>query len=258
MPDEPSQSDAASKPRGQAGAEAKTRKPQAGAGGAAATPRSPHAGEGGAGGQTADCAQETEKQDCGPCQACADDNKCEPVTGRDDADSCSETRSCSSRGVCLRVSEAQADLGTMLDWATLTTSYAQVVSFTEPASIEEIRLEVSCSEDDQTFPSVWLAATRGGLPTDTVLATANVLYQSPTATNNFALLELSKVLEEPEAGPIAIVVGMTAMNCMIRLNKEDPYTGGALFTKDTTTGLWTPSEGSMVFQVLSSKASGTQ
>jgi hypothetical protein len=150
------------------------------------------------------------------------------------------------------VSEAQSVLGTMTDWVALTQSYAQVIDFTEPASIEEIRLEVSCSENDQTFPAVWLVAAPGGVPSATIIATANVLYQAPTDSNTFALLELSKVIEQPETGPIAIVASTTAMSCILRLNTESPYPGGALFTQSAA-GLWLPAEGSMVFQALSSR-----
>lgn len=190
---------------------------------------------------------------CEACQACGADNKtCEPVTGADDADSCSDTRSCSSRGVCLNISQAQSELGSQLEYAELTTSYAQVISFSEPASIEEIRLEVSCTENDQSFPPAWIVAAPGGVPSGNIIATANVLAQSPTEKNTFAVLELSKVLEEPETGPIALVVGMTAMNCLVRVNSENTYPGGELFMQSTA-GLWLPSEGSMVFQVLSSK-----
>jgi hypothetical protein len=150
------------------------------------------------------------------------------------------------------VSESHADLGTMTDYAELSASYAQVITFSEPASIVEIRLEVSCNENDQTFPAVWLVAAPGGIPSSTTIATANVLYQAPSDTNTFALLELSKVLEQPETGPIAIVVSRSEMSCVVRLNKEQPYEGGALFSQGTT-DLWLPAPGSMVFQVLSSR-----
>lgn len=240
------------------------KKPQAGTGGAAepampTTPTTPmmmgmqeppQAGQGGEASEPSTAACEAT---CEPCQACGADNKtCEPVTGADDADSCSDTRSCSSLGVCLNISQAQSELGSMLEYAELTTSYAQVISFSEPASIEEIRLEVSCTENDQSFPPVWIVAAPGGVPSNNIIATANVFAQAPTEKNTFALLELSKVLEEPETGPIALVAGMTDMNCLVRVNSENTYPGGELFMQGTT-GLWLPSEGSMVFQVLSSK-----
>lgn len=262
MQDEPSQPDKPSKGSSQnaggstaaASGMKSSKSGQSGAGGAAMkAPKTGQAGQGGAGGgkeseaEPADC-----EQSCDPCQACGDDHKtCQPVTGRDDADSCNDTRSCSSRGECLHLSEAQADLGTKQDSAELSNSYAQVLTFSEPATIQEIRLEVSCKESDQSFPAVWLAAAPGGIPSDTIVATANVVYQAPTDNNAFALLELSKTLEEPAAGPLAIVVSKTDMSCNIRLNTEKPYPHGALFTQTAT--LWTPAEGSMVFQVLSSQ-----
>lgn len=200
--------------------------------------------------EPAEPAAECDEQSCGPCQACAESGSCEPVTGRDDADSCADTLSCSSRGECLHVSESHTDLGTMTDYAELTTSYAQVINFSEPASIVEIRLEVSCNENDQAFPAVWIVAAPGGIPTSTTIATANVHYQAPSDTNTFALLELSKVLEQPATGPIAIVVGETTMGCIVRLNTEEPYSNGRLFSQGAA-DLWLPAEGSMVFQVLS-------
>jgi hypothetical protein len=236
-----------------------TRQPPAGGAGAAMTPmmmmampmepaQAGQGGQGQAGEPSADC-----EVTCEPCQACGADNKtCEPVTGADDADSCSDTRSCSSSGVCLNISQAQSDLGSMLEYAELTTSYAQVISFTEPASIEEIRLEVSCTENDTSFPPVWIVAAPGGVPSSNTIATANVLPQAATENNSFAVLELSKILEEPDVGPIAVVVGMSEMNCLVRVNSENPYPGGGLFMQSTA-GLWLPSDGSMVFQVLSSK-----
>jgi hypothetical protein len=154
--------------------------------------------------------------------------------------------------VCLDISQAQPELGSMLEYAELTTSYAQVISFSEPASIEEIRLEVSCTENDQSFPPAWIVAAPGGIPSNNIIATANVLAQAPTEKNTFAVLELSKVLEEPETGPIALVVGMTDMNCLVRVNSAAAYPGGELFMQGAA-GLWLPSEGAMVFQVLSSK-----
>lgn len=193
-----------------------------------------------------------DEQSCGPCEACSESGSCEPVTGQDDADSCGDARSCSSKGMCLHVSESHTDLGTMTDYAELTTSYAQVINFSEPASIVEIRLEVSCNENDQTFPAVWLAEAPGGIPSSTIIATANVLSQSPSDTNTFALLELSKVVEQPETGPIAIVVSRSDMSCIVRLNREQPYENGALFSQGAA-DLWLPAEGSMVFQVLSSQ-----
>jgi len=150
------------------------------------------------------------------------------------------------------VSESQPDLGTMTDYAELTTSYAQVINFSEPASVVEIRLEVSCTENDQTFPAVWIVEAPSGIPSSTIIATANVLYQAPSDTNTFALLELSKVLEQPATGPIAIVVSETTMSCIVRLNNEAPYANGALFSQRAA-DLWLPAEGSMVFQVLSSQ-----
>lgn len=227
---------------------------KSGQGGAGGATRLGQAGEEGAEDQSSDGAEGSAdcEQSCGPCQACGEGNTtCAPVAGRDDADSCSDTRSCLSRGECLHISEAQADVGSTQESAELTQSYAQVLTFSEPATIQEIRLEVSCNEDDQTFPAVWLAAAPGGIPSDTILATANVLYQPPSDSNTFALLELSKTLEEPASGPIAIVVSQTEMTCSIRLNKQTPYPNGALFTK--ASALWTPAEGSMVFQVLSSQ-----
>ncbi|HTU61752.1 MAG TPA: hypothetical protein VMF89_25020 [Polyangiales bacterium] len=193
-----------------------------------------------------------DEQMCGPCQACGESGTCEPVTGRDDADSCSDIRSCSSRGECQHVSESHIDLGTMSEYAELTTSYAQVISFSEPASIVEIRLEVSCSEDDQTFPSAWIVEAPGGIPSNTMIAAANVIYQEPSESNTFALLELSKVIEQPATGPIAIVVNATEMSCSVRLNTEEPYPNGALFSRGAA-DLWLPAEGSMVFQTLSSQ-----
>jgi len=174
------------------------------------------------------------------------------VTGRDDADSCSDIRSCSSRGECQHVSESHTDLGTMSEYAELTTSYAQVINFSEPASVVEVRLEVSCNENDQTFPSVWIVEAPSGIPSSTVIAAANVIYQEPSDSNAFALLELSKVIEQPATGPIAIVVNASEMSCIVRLNTEEPYGNGALFAQGTA-GLWLPTEGSMVFQVLSSQ-----
>jgi hypothetical protein len=150
------------------------------------------------------------------------------------------------------VSEAHTDLGTMTDFAELTSTYAQVINFTEPASVVEIRLEVSCTENDQSFPAVWIAAAPGGIPSSTIIATANVLPQAPSDGNSFAVLELSKVLEQPATGPIAIVVSKTTMNCLVRLNKEEPYASGTLFSQGATE-LWLPEEGSMVFEVLSSQ-----
>ena len=197
---------------------------------------------------TAEC----EEQMCGPCQACGESGGCEPVTGRDDADSCSDIRSCSSRGECQHVSESHTDLGTMSEYAELTTSYAQVINFSEPASVVEMRLEVSCNENDQTFPSVWIVEAPGGIPGSTIVATANVVYQEPGEGNAFALLELSKVIEQPATGPIAIVVNATEMSCIVRLNTEEPYANGALFAQGAA-DLWLPTEGSMVFQVLSSQ-----
>ena len=202
-----------------------------------------------AGAPSAEC----DEQSCGPCEACGESGSCEPVTGRDDADSCSDSRSCSSKGTCLHVSESQADLGTMSEYAELTTGYAQVVTFREPATIVEIRLEVSCNENDQTFPAAWLVNAPGGIPTNTIIATANVLYQAPSDTNTFAVLELSRELPQPQTGPIAIVVSRTDMGCIIRLNTEEPYEGGSLFSQGTSADLWLPAEGSMVFQVLSSR-----
>lgn len=242
-----------------AGSAKSSKSGQAGAAGAAMMPeKKEQAGRAGAGDdesagdQDGDGEEAACEQTCGPCQACGEDNTtCAPIAGRDDADSCSDTLSCSSRGECLHISEAQADLGDTQEYAELTQSYAQVLSFGEPTTIQEIRLEVSCNENDQTFPAVWLAAAPGGIPSDTILATANVLYQPPSDTNTFALLELSKALEEPATGPIAIVVSQTEMSCIIRLNTQTPYPNGVLFNQ--TTGLWTPTEGSMVFQVLSSQ-----
>jgi hypothetical protein len=195
---------------------------------------------------------ECEEQMCGPCQACGESGTCEPVTGRDDADSCSDVRSCSSRGECQHVSESHTDLGTMSEYAELTTSYAQVIAFSEPASVVEIRLEVSCNENDQTFPSVWIVEAPGGIPSSTTIAAANVVHQAPSESNTFALIELSKVIEQPATGPIAIVVSASEMSCIVRLNTEEPYGNGALFAQGTA-GLWLPTEGSMVFQVLSSQ-----
>ena len=195
---------------------------------------------------------ECDEQMCGPCQACGESGTCEPVTGRDDADSCSDIRSCSSRGECQHVSESHTDLGTMSEYAELTTSYAQVINFSEPASVVEVRLEVSCNENDQTFPSVWIVEAPSGIPSSTVIAAANVIYQEPSDSNAFALLELSKVIEQPATGPIAIVVNASEMSCIVRLNTEEPYGNGALFAQGTA-GLWLPTEGSMVFQVLSSQ-----
>lgn len=190
---------------------------------------------------------------CETCAACsADKLSCEPVTGRDDADSCSAERSCSSAGVCLHISEAQPQLGPTVEYVELTTAYAQVIDFAEAASVEEIRLEVSCNENDESFPPVWISLVEDGVPSEAVYAFANVIYQPPTQDNAFALLELSKKFEEPQTGPIAIVVGRSDMSCIARINREQPYDRGGLFVQRES-GLWLPAEGSMVFQVLSSR-----
>lgn len=190
---------------------------------------------------------------CDACQACsAEKLSCQPVTGRDDEDSCKDSRSCSSAGACLHVSEAQTEFGDSIDWVDLTETYAQVIEFTEPAHVEEIRLEVACIESDQTFPQVWIAKVEDGVPSDTTLATATVHYQGPAQGHNYALLELSKGLDEPDAGPIAIVVGKSDNDCNVRVNRAQPYEGGNLLVQRQG-GFWMPVEASMVFQVLSSK-----
>lgn len=190
---------------------------------------------------------------CGECEVCSTNGEmCEPVTGRDDADSCGDTRSCSSKGECLYVREAQTELGKTIEWAELTQAYAQIVTFAEPTTIQEIRLEVSCADSDELFPPAWIAAASGGIPTSTIVAAANIVYQSPAETNSFAMLELSKALDEPAGASIAIVVGKTDMSCVIRVNKQAMYAHGELFAQNEQ-GEWTANKGSMVFQVLSSK-----
>lgn len=257
-PSEPAKAKPTPRSPGQAGAGGGASKAKAGSAGAAgsATINMPQAGAGAASEPTTECDEACRRaceQACGACQACGKDNKtCEPVLGADDADSCSDMRSCSSRGSCLDISEAQTEVGDMLEWAELTTSYAQVINFSAPARIEEIRLEVSCTENAQTFPPAWIVAAPGGVPSSNMIATANVLAQAPTEHNTFALLELSKVLEQPATGPIAIVVGMTDKSCLVRVNSAVAYPGGNLFMQGAA-GLWVPSEGAMVFQVLSSK-----
>jgi hypothetical protein len=201
------------------------------------------------GSASADC-----ETSCGECEVCGKNGEtCEAVTGQDDADSCGDTRSCSSKGECLYVREAQTDLGSTLDWAELTQAYAQIVTFGEPTTIREIRLEVSCADSDQLFPPAWIAAASGGIPTNMIVATANVVYQAPTEANSFALLELSKVLDEPAGASIALVVGKTDMSCILRVNKQAPYAHGDLFEQDEQGEWTTTNKGSMVFQVLSSK-----
>jgi len=189
---------------------------------------------------------------CDTCAACdAEAKACQPVTGRDDADSCSDTRTCSSQGECLYISESQPQLGPSIDYVELTTSYAQVIDFADAARVEEIRLEVSCNENDQAFPPVWISLVEDGVPSETAHAFANVVYQPPTDDNAFALLELSKKLDEPALGPIAIVVGASDMSCIARVNRDRPYERGSLLMQRES-GLWQPVEGSLVFQVLSS------
>lgn len=250
-PREPDAPSGADEPSPQADAGPMRRAPRAGSA-APMKETEPAAGQGGSEPESGEEPAACDEQSCEPCHACGESGSCEAIAGRDDADSCGGERSCSSRGECLHVSEAHSELGTMTDYAELTTGYAQVLNFSEPASVVEIRLEVSCNENDETFPAVWIAAAPGGIPSSTIIATANVIYQEPTDSNTFALLELSKVIEQPDTGPIAIVVSRTDMACIVRLNREEPYAEGALFSQGAA-GLWLPSEGSMVFQVLSSR-----
>jgi hypothetical protein len=238
----------------QGGAGADTRKDQPAAAGGSAM-RKPvilaQAGAGGGGSVGCDQACRTAcEAACGPCEVCGADGKtCVPVTSRDDSDSCVDDRTCSSKGACLYVSEAHADPASKLESAELTRSFAQVITFDKPAAILEIRLAVSCSDGAESFPAVWIVAAPGGRPSDTTIATANVLGQG---ADSFAVLELSKVLEEPAVGPIAIVAGMSDKSCSVRVNKESPYQNGGLF-EQASAAAWAPAEGSMVFEVLSSQ-----
>jgi hypothetical protein len=192
---------------------------------------------------------------CGSCEACSPDKlSCEPVRGQDDADSCAGARSCSRKAACLTISAAQPDLGDSVDWVDITAKYAQVIELTEPAHVEEIRLEVSCVESTQTFPPVWISRMENGQPSATPLSFAIVSYQEPAQGHNYAVLELSKTFDEPETGPFAIVVGESDNDCNVRINKAHPYEHGSLL-KQLASGLWAPAEvaGSMVFEVLSSR-----
>lgn len=51
------------------------------------------------------------------------------------------------------------------------------------------------------------------------------------------------------AGSIALVVGATESRCNVRINKASRYGAGRLL-RQRESGLWSPVEGSMVFQVL--------
>jgi hypothetical protein len=114
-------------------------------------------------------------------------------------------------------------------------------------------LEVRCTEDDHTFPAAWIVAAPSGVPSETIVATANVLYQPPTDTNSFALLELSKVLEQPATGPMAIVIDSTDTSCVVRLDSQDLDPNRSLFAQSDVASVWVPAAGSMIFQVLSTR-----
>lgn len=188
---------------------------------------------------------------CGLCSECqSQSGVCTALIGRDDPNGCQIEHTCSASGHCLAIDQAMNSFNARNRLMPIEPSskYAQLITFGEPGTLEELRALFYC-ETTNTLPLLSIHEVGDD---DTVLENwvsavgVVVLNEDPTGSDQLQAISLAIPLAVKPGDRVALVVTARSPTdfCWLAVNPTHTYDGGALYLDGVRQA------GAMVFQAL--------